>query len=345
MSQTSIKQVLEELLGVRTCERLFLSLYIHPDLICSSSNLSRAQLAQALNMILFDDLCRRVPEAKQYVKEQLASGRKIVFDHGALRTVSCTMPALPSGQLAFKRLLEPLGFKLAATYPLDTLSMCGFVYTHEDYPADIAQYFVSELYPERFSERFNQEVTKLCASSRDPLSRQSQDLLQLLREKSYLHHEQAIDLLREIPRCFDRQHQLPSIEQYSLFKQESAEMAWISTEGSAFNHATDRVENLDATVEEQLRLQRTLKDKIEVGQHASIRQTAYRASQVEREFSSPEGIVKLRVPGSFFEFIERGVLTDTNNGKPQIDLRFDSRNAQGIFTMTRDHSPSHKVNE
>ena len=54
---------------------------------------SRAELAQALNMALFLDVTRRVPMASAYVADLQRAGERLVFDHGALRTV-----AWPSGE-------------------------------------------------------------------------------------------------------------------------------------------------------------------------------------------------------------------------------------------------------
>lgn len=108
-------------------------------------------------------------------------------------------------------------------------------------------------------------------------------------------------------------------------------MAWISTEGNAFNHATDRVMDLDAVVHAQRNLGRPMKDNVEISRSGRVRQTAYRADPVMRAFVDVNGGRTLRqVPGSFFEFIQRDRLPGTGN----LDLSFDSGNAQGIFKMT-----------
>ena len=112
-------------------------------------------------------------------------------------------------------------------------------------------------------------------------------------------------------------------------------MAWIATEGNAFNHATDRVRSLDAVVAEQRRLGRPLKDRIELSRAGRVRQTAFRADPVERELIDTTGIViRRQVPGSFFEFIQRERIEDQVTGVSRLDLAFDTGNAQGIFKMT-----------
>ena len=66
-----------------------------------------------------------------------------------------------------------------------------------------------------------------------------------------------------------------------------------------------------------------------------MRQTAFRADPVEREFIDFDGsIVRHRVPGSFFEFIQRERMHDPATGMARLDLAFDTGNAQGIFKMT-----------
>lgn len=300
-----------------------------------NENVSRAQLAFALSLLLFDELLDNVPDALLYAEDQLAKGEHILLDHGALRTVAVSMQKLPSGQQAFARILEPLGYQMVGTYPLDKLKMCGFVYCHQDDPENIAQYFVSELYPERFSDDFQDTVRSLVETSRDPLSDPDKGLLSKLSTIGHLSLEEGTRLLPVLASCFARQHDNPSLSQYQTLKSESAEMAWIATEGNVFNHATDRVADLDTLEAEQRAKGRPMKPQIEVGQNANIRQTAYRAATVKRSFSSHDGRLELDVPGSFFEFIERGMINDEITGQPAMDLRFDSRNAQGIFTMTR----------
>jgi hypothetical protein len=45
------------------------------------------------------------------------------------------------------------------------------------------------------------------------------------------------------------------------------------------------------------------------------------------------GTTVLTVPGSFYEFISRDMVAAAD-GTRQLDLRFDSMNAEGIFKMT-----------
>ena len=45
--------------------------------------------------------------------------------------------------------------------------------------------------------------------------------------------------------AFGRHHPAPRLADYETLLAQSAEAAWIATEGNAFNHATDRVPDVD----------------------------------------------------------------------------------------------------
>ena len=118
---------------------------------------------------------------------------------------------------------------------------------------------------------------------------------------------------------------------YEALLRESAEMAWIATEGNVFNHVTDRVEDVDRLSEEQKALGEPMKPTVETSQTGRVRQTAFLAAKVARDFvGSDGGTVTREVPGSFLEFITRMPIPE--DGK--LDLGFDSSNAQAIFKMT-----------
>ncbi|MDH1108799.1 DUF1338 domain-containing protein [Pseudomonas otitidis] len=292
----------------------------------------RAWLAEALNLCLFHKLVEAVPIGRTYVEEQCAAGRQVCFDHGAIRTVDWPdNGALPRGRQAFNRLLEPLGFTDVRTYPLTRLNMTGHAYRHLDLPEDIAQFFVSELHPGRFSEGFREAVSRVVGQSRDPLSPAHLAVLDQLWRERQCSLDQARELLPALHAAFDRQHPAPHEADYLRLREESVEMAWIATEGNMFNHLTDRVADLEALVAEQNAKGRPMKPSIEVSASGRVLQTAYRAVQVRRELLDASGRpVQREVPGSFVEFIQRQV--DDSTGR--LDLAFDSSNAQGIFKMT-----------
>jgi hypothetical protein len=292
---------------------------------------SRATVAMALNVLLFADLLDRVRSGRAYVDAVVAGGERVCFDHGALRTIRFAAGptgALPAGEAAFTRILEPLGYEMAAVYPLPALKMTGRAYRHRDLPEAIPQFFLSELHVERFDEDFAASALRVFGTSRDPLDPATSATLDRLARTGNIPLDEAITALPRLAAAFGRHHEPVDLADYEVLRAQSAEAAWIATEGNAFNHATDRVADVEALAERLRAEGRPIKDKVEISASGRVRQTAFRADTVERTFA--DGIVR-PVPGSFYEFISRSIDPDTG----RLDLGFDSGNATGIFAMTR----------
>src|SRR5690606_34390782 len=118
---------------------------------------------------------------------------------------------------------------------------------------------------------------------------------------------------------------------HDVLRAESAEMAWIATEGTTCNHCTDRVDNVVAVADAERARGRPIKESVEVSTSGRVRQTAHRAATVVRRLPTLEGdVVEREVPGSFFEIISRDPLPGGG-----LDLAFDAANATGIFAMTK----------
>jgi Domain of unknown function (DUF1338) len=331
-----LRQVLEKIVGAERTDRLFKVLVIHPAIAGEAGpQASRAVIAQALNMLLFEDLLARVPAANLYVERCLQEGKTVMHDHGAVRTVALAgMGALPAGEQAITRILRPLGYTLNGLYPLERLRMTGRSHAQSDFPEDIAQFFISELHPERFSAEFLAAASRVTSTSTDPVTPQAEALLKKLEETHSLSIEEAVTLLAVLVACFGRQHKEATLADYEILLAESPEMAWISTEGNAFNHATDRVADVDQLAAEQKALGQPMKAAVETSQSGRVRQTAFHAARVVRKFRAADGsLVEKEVPGSFYEFITRLPLPE-KDGKAPLDLSFDSSNAQAIFKMT-----------
>ena len=328
---SNLETLLSATVGARRARNLTIAIVTPPDLQRAPIEVvSRAELAMALAVLLFEDLLHRVPMARAYLEENVRRGQALEFDHGALRTVLAPSGELPPGEAAFARILTPLGYSRRDTYPLDDLGMTGRAWTHDDHPEGVPQYFVSELHPERFSPTFQAAVQRVVGNSRDPLPARAVQLLQRLAQTRELSHADARLLLPDLASCFERQHQRPAWRDYEILLEESAEMAWIATEGNAFNHATDRVTDVAAVAELQRSLGRPMKASLEVSRSGRVTQTAFRAAEIDRLFVRDDGhVIVRRVPGSFHEFITR---QRTDDGR--LDLAFDARNAQGIFKMT-----------
>ncbi|MFY9351813.1 MAG: DUF1338 family protein [Sphingobium sp.] len=306
-------------------------LAIDPALLAERGDLvSRAAFAMAMNVALFDDLLRRVPSGAAYVADTLARGGKVLFDHGALRTVRLPegpTGALPGGEDAFTRIFLPLGYEMAALYPLDRLKMTGRAYRHRDFPEAIPQFFLSELHVDRFDAEFGEAAARVFGTSRDPLDGPAKALLGRFEADGAAPLAEAMASLPTILAAFDRQHDAPDFADYQLLLSRSNEAAWIATEGNAFNHATDRVADVAALADRLKAEDRPMKERLEISATGRVRQTAFRADSVERAFA--DGQVR-QVPGSFYEFISRDIDPETG----RLDLAFDTGNATGIFAMT-----------
>ncbi|MDP4345275.1 hypothetical protein, partial [Escherichia coli] len=75
--------------GAGEAAALIEAVQVPPQLLGEGAvEVSRGVLAEALNLLLFRDLLSRSPTGRRYVEECVVRGRKIVFDHGALRTVA-----------------------------------------------------------------------------------------------------------------------------------------------------------------------------------------------------------------------------------------------------------------
>ncbi len=318
-------------LGEATGRRTLDMLAIDPALLAErGETVSRAAFAMALNIALFHDLLRRVPSGDAYVADALARGGKVMFDHGALRAIRFPdgpTGALPGGEDAFTRIFLPLGYEMAAVYPLDRLKMTGRAYRHADYPDAIPQFFMSELHVDRFDAEFGAAAARVFGTSRDPLDADAKAVLDRYAAGEAVAFAVAVMALPTILAAFDRQHEPPAFADYQLLLSRSNEAAWIATEGNAFNHATDRVTDVAALADRLKAEDRPMKEKLEISATGRVRQTAFRADSVERLFADGEW---RQVPGSFYEFISRDIDPETG----RIDLAFDTGNATGIFAMT-----------
>lgn len=336
-TESNLQELLNRLIGPEQTKQLCRVIVVDEEINKESGpKVSRAVIAQALNMLLFADLIERVPAAKKYVEHCLSKNRTVMHDHGAVRTIAMEgMGALPAGEAAITRVLRPLGYSLKGLYPLERLKMTGRSYAQVEYPETIAQFFISELHPEKFSAEFQAALRRVVDHSVDPLTPEAKTLLDELEKSQSLNMDQAVRLLPVLVACFGRQHGDIRLADYDTLLNESAEAAWIATEGNVFNHVTDRVDDVDALSAEQKALGQPMKDTVENSQSGRVRQTAFRAAQVTRQFIAEDGsVIEKQVPGSFLEFITRLPLPEEVDGKKVLDLGFDSSNAQAIFKMT-----------
>lgn len=326
----AVRAPVAALIGKARADTVLAGLEIDRALI-GEDGVTRAQVAMALNAVLFVHLLDRVPTAARYVGEVFESGRRIRFDHGALRTIDGATGALPQGRAAFARLLEPLGYRLNGIYPLPRLKMTGFVFTHVDLPETIPQFFVSELHVAQLPEDARAAAERVFGASADPIDPAARTMLDALASRGRCAPDLVLAGLPVLVRAFGRHHPPPTLADYEVLLAHSAEAAWIATEGNAFNHATDRVPDVVALAAALRERGYPLKPAVEHSASGRVHQTAFLADKVARRFQDEGGAaVRREVPGSFYEFITR----DRDPATGKLDLGFDSGNATGIFAMT-----------
>jgi hypothetical protein len=328
--ESSLFRLLSGAIGEQRAEFAIETLHIDPALLGAGNKVARAQIATALNAALFVDLLDRVPTAARYVGECRDANEAIVFDHGALRTIDGDTGALVPGYGAFSRFLVPLGYVQGGLYPLPALKMTGRAFVHRDYPEAIPQFFVSELHVSELHEDAQSAAARVFGNSLDPLGEADRGTLDVLENTSECSLDAAVSLLPVLLLAFGRQHRPPSLADYETLLLHSKEAAWIATEGNAFNHATTRVDDVEQLAEKLSLSGYPMKAAVEVSQNRRVRQTAFLADKVLRQFRADDGsLVEREVPGSFYEFISRERLPEG-----PLDLTFDSGNATGIFAVT-----------
>ena len=338
MTDTHLSQLIRLIAGDKAADDILGTLQIDRTFMLESAGaVSRGVFAMALNAVLFHDLLTRAPTAAAYVADRRRQRERIIFDHGALRTIrfaARATGALPPGVESFARILLPLGYHVAGTYPLDRSRMTGHGFAHREFPETLPQFYVSELHVERFSKDFQAAAERVFGSTRDPLTAASHTALTEFTEQGRCEMKLAAPCMREVAAAFGRWHETPSLADYRILLAESPECAWIATEGSAFNHVTDRVADVAMTACAQRSLGRPMKPTIETSASGTVRQTAFKSDPVRRIFHAEDGSeVELTVPGSFYEFMSRDVVAGSD-GKKRLDLRFDHSDAQALFKMT-----------
>jgi hypothetical protein len=337
MTDSHLSQLIRLIAGDKAADDMLNTLQIERTFLLESAGaVSRGVFAMALNAVLFHDLLTRVPMAAAYVAERRRQGARIIFDHSALRTIrfASSTAAVPVGVECFGRILRPLGYHLAGTYPLDGLRMTGHGFAHREFPETLPQLFVSELQVERFSAEFQAAAERVFGNIRDPLTTASKAALAAFSGQGRCEMKLAAPALREIAAAFGRWREIPSLADYRTLLAESPEGAWLATEGSALNHAADRVQDVAMTACAQRSLGRPMRQTIEASASGTVRQTAFKPDPVRRTFRAEDGSeVEMTVPGSFYEFISRDLVAGSD-GKQHLDLRFYHGSAQGTFKMT-----------
>ena len=294
---STLDRLLCALLGRQSTDQLFAMLEVSTALSDETGpGVSRGVLAQALNMVLFGDLLARAPSARAHVHDRLENGEKVVHDHSVVATIASPhVGGLPSGREALSRVLVPLGFVESGSRRSWEGGVTEHTYLHADHPDDIAGFVVIEVHPHWFSRGFEAAAERVVQSSRDPLQAQTAWLAALQSEEN-VELADAVAILRALAACFDRQHATPSLDDYDLLGRESAEMAWIATEGNAVMQVAQRV------AEPNNRGSAVLRGDVSEPVDLLLLEPAY----VERPFRDSEGrMIGAPVPGPSYKLVGR----------------------------------------
>jgi hypothetical protein len=333
MTDPHLLQLVRSMVGDKAALDLLDTLKIDRAFLLESLGaVSRGVFAMALNTMLFHELLTHAPTAAAYVTDRRRQRERITFDHAALRTVRFggrTLGASPPGVEACNRMLQPLGYDEATVEPQGDLSLTLHGFTHREFPETLPQFLVSELHVDRFSKEFQGAAARVFGSSRDPLTALGQSALAEFAEQGRCEMKLAVPALREIVAAFGRQHDTPALADYRILAAESAECAWIASDGRRLKHVADRVADVAMTACAQRSLGRPVKASIERSAAGTVRQTAFKPDSVRRKFRSADGSeVELTVPGAFWQLISRDLVTGPD-GKQRLDLRLELPIDQG----------------
>ena len=307
--ESALVDLLEGTVGARRTEALAGLVDIHPALLTPRTGpVPRGVLAMAMDLLLFEDLLRRVPASALYVQQQVREGRKIVYDHGALRTVLAPSGALPQGHLAFARILEPLGYQVNGIYPLELpghdrpgLRPSGPARGH---PPVLRERAPSRAVLRRPSRRSRPGS---CASAKDPLPclDPADPGRAAVPPGTLPTNRRGGSCPTWWPASTGSMRRPPWPTTRPSWRKAPR---WPGSPRRGTPSTTPRTgyRTWWRCPAAQKALGRPMKDEVEVSTSGRVLQTAYKAAQVERAFVEPDGRLVLRtVPGSFFEFITR----------------------------------------
>jgi hypothetical protein len=250
---------------------------------------SRLDFTWAMNAALFADLLERVPSGLR--RRPHCGGRSHPLR--PRRAAHHPLPSSATGALPADRRLPPhsgtAGLSRGGGLSLPRLRMTGFAFRHLGDPENVPQFFVSELDVGQFDGAFGAAAHRVFDSSRDPLDDQAKAVLARFASEGAVPLADALPALRTILAAFDRQHAMPALADYEALLSQVRRGGMDRDRGHAFNHVTDRVDDVEQVAGQQRALGRPIKDRVEVSANGRVRQTAFRADPVLRFFRDAQG--------------------------------------------------------
>ncbi|MEI5997058.1 DUF1338 family protein [Paraburkholderia bengalensis] len=211
-----------------------------------SGSITRSELAMALQVVLFDDLLMDSIEGRSALLELVKKGKRIFLHHSCLHTVRARLNgALPLRETAITRIIGSLGYRFEGTAELDGMGVMKQMYSHADQPEALPGFLIGELLPDRFSSAFQRVVTRVVASSADPITPLCVQHLCELEREGVLPLGIAEHVLLLIVGAFRRRHQIASDRDYGLLALESVEMEFVARTGNAVSSFVGSVTEVD----------------------------------------------------------------------------------------------------
>lgn len=207
-----------------------------------SGSVTRSELVMALQLVLFDHLLMDSMDGRPALHEFVEKRERLCLHHSDLHTVRWRLNgALPPGEAAITRIIIPLGYRFAGIAEFDGMGTMKRTYVHEDHPDVLPRFVIGEILPERFSTNFQRVVTKVVASSTDPVAPWSIQHLSELDRDGVLPLTTAEHLLLSIAAAFRRQHQIASDSDCALLTSESMEMGLVARTGNAVGRVVGKL--------------------------------------------------------------------------------------------------------
>jgi len=164
----------------------------------SAGAVSRGVFAMALNAVLFHELLTRVPTAVAYVADRRRQGERIIFDHGALRTIR--FAARDTGALRRRGVVQRafcsrsgMTWRAPIARPVayDRIRVA-----HREFPETLPQFLRERVACRTVFQEFQAAAERVFGNTRDPLTRLRKRRSRLRRDWS-LRNEACGTFLRE----------------------------------------------------------------------------------------------------------------------------------------------------
>jgi hypothetical protein len=296
----------------------------------------KAEIAQHLLSLLWQDYSTRVSHACTYQKMILDAGGTVTNDHIALRSLRLIVDS-PQGKINLgidylEKIFITLGYVVAGEYTFADTHLYARHYQHpQQEEFDLPKLFISELIvdelPADIAQLIKQTVTKI----QPPL-------------KSLVETEITIETIaQQLQKTFTRPWQPPQLSVVEAVNQVTQYGAWVLLHGYAVNHFTGYINrqntaaypDIETTADALAKLGVPMKAEIEGNIVYGLRQTATQAVTELVTVTDDNGAeIQINWTYAYYEIAQRYPV-EVAPDKYQIFDGFLDKNAQQLFEITR----------